>query len=1138
MPRARPRLAPLALLLPLIACTGPASDDADDLDVVRILSISPADGATDVPTETVIRVVFDAEVDPDALALALDPPTAVGVDWDAPSRTASFRPAPALPGATEVTATLDPAVGLTEARVWSFTTVDLADAVRDEERFGEETATAEVTAGTATGPRTYLLRSSQPLRDNLPEGGSQAVTELSGQPTLRSGDLLSDALFALAVQESRDASVDAIRNGAFNGGNDVPCRCFETGEKWTYVWTRDTAYAAALGLAWLDPTRTAASLRFKLSEPSGGGPLRIVQDTGTGGSWPVSTDRVVWALGARATLALLPADERVTFAAEALEAMATTLAEDRAAVFDAEVGLYRGEQSFLDWREQSYPSWTAGDPTPIAASYSLSTNVGHLALMETAAALGDATSHPRVATWEGWAADLRAAIADRFAPDDGPPVGLLLSPGPTPAARRDLLGEALANLEGVFPDDVRLAAIASYPRSPHGPPVMWPQQPLTPIYHNRGIWPFVTAYSALAAAGPQAPHGAALAHDLESLVRGAALNLSHMENLEWSQGVPLLEAGAETGPVVNSRRQLWSVAGFAGAWIQGVFGLRPEGDVVHVLSAVPDSFWRGRLRSARTLTLRDLTWRGHRITVTLKFPEDAASAPAGGTWQATGWQLSGGGPVHGTPLTEADAQGGVTIEVPLARVADPAEHAGIRVVADVSDFRTWVAPREPTITDTVREGAGVRVTWSAPDATDVTYTLRRDGAVIADGLTTTSALDPLDATRDGGCWTVTATWAATGLTSHPSRPVCWTDGGALERVIDAWGMVGAPLADEHGRMHLAGLGDRPDDVLVAAPLRAPWTGRTRLWLTYGNGVGDVTTGIASGSRWLVVAADGVELTRTLVAMPHRGSWDRWGASTTVDVDLVAGALLDVWLEEGPNMTTLAHFGPYSGPGGGGRRNVVNVAELRLLSLDRIATAPTTAPNPFDGVADGGELPAGSMAAPGAPLAAWSQAGAALTDDHLLLTLVSPAFEQAFRAWVVYVQAFDGAPGGPATPAPGLSYSNQTATLPFTPTHAITLRRQSDAGDAVGPFNGVWEPDGSGSWRLVGRFATGRDAFFAADQHTGAVAVPRAWLGDPGGVRLAAHVVQDVAGNEYKDLLPATHTPWTADGGAWLDLVTP
>ena len=124
--------------------------------------------------------------------------------------------------------------------------------------------------------------------------------------------------------------MSSIHDGGFDNGKPTPCNCFETGKLWTYVWTRDTSYATDLALATLDPDRARNSLEFKLSEHRGAGPLAIVQDTGSGGSWPISTDRVVWALGARALLRTLDGDARAAFAKRALDALTTTLELDRA----------------------------------------------------------------------------------------------------------------------------------------------------------------------------------------------------------------------------------------------------------------------------------------------------------------------------------------------------------------------------------------------------------------------------------------------------------------------------------------------------------------------------------------------------------------------------------------------------------------------------------------------------------------------------------------------------------------------------------------------------------------------------------------------------------------------------------------
>ena len=135
----------------------------------------------------------------------------------------------------------------------------------------------------------------------------------AGWPSVSTQNDMFDALYALALEEVRQCSVSAIQDGAYNGGNPMSCApggCFETGRLWTFAWTRDTAYAVDLGLAALDPTRARNTLEFKLSELRGGGDLQIVQDTGSGGSYPVSSDRVVWALGAWRVAQFLSGAER------------------------------------------------------------------------------------------------------------------------------------------------------------------------------------------------------------------------------------------------------------------------------------------------------------------------------------------------------------------------------------------------------------------------------------------------------------------------------------------------------------------------------------------------------------------------------------------------------------------------------------------------------------------------------------------------------------------------------------------------------------------------------------------------------------------------------------------------------------
>ena len=59
------------------------------------------------------------------------------------------------------------------------------------------------------------------------------------------------------------------------------------------MWTRDVSYSIILSMAILQPEASRISLEHKIS-PEG----TIIQDTGSGGAWPVSSDREIWAVAA------------------------------------------------------------------------------------------------------------------------------------------------------------------------------------------------------------------------------------------------------------------------------------------------------------------------------------------------------------------------------------------------------------------------------------------------------------------------------------------------------------------------------------------------------------------------------------------------------------------------------------------------------------------------------------------------------------------------------------------------------------------------------------------------------------------------------------------------------------------------
>ncbi|WP_372393519.1 Six-hairpin glycosidase-like protein [Xanthomonas sp. NCPPB 3582] len=672
----------------------------------------------------------------------------------------------------------------------------------------------------------------------------QGERRIAAQPMrTHTASPMFDALFALAQQELADDRVDAIRDPAFNAGKPVPCQCFETGERWPYVWTRDVSFAADLALARLEPQRTRNSLRFKLSTARDGRTpgLFVAQDTGSGGSWPISSDRVVWFLAARGLLDDQP------FADEVWQALQATLAQDRDAVFDARIGLYRGETSFLDWREQTYPDWTREDVRFIAESFALSTNVLHYQALRLAEQMARQRGDARAAQYARWADTLRQAIDARFWDASRQQYVSYLGTAAHPVryAKVDLLGLSLGVLADVFPVERARLALRNYPVVAGGSPVVWPQETAQPIYHNRAIWPFVSAYALRASrALEDAPR---IALELQSLMRGSALAGSNMENYEMQRLAVHVEEGARSGPVVNSPRQLWSVAGYLSAVLEGVFGLSADGGVTPKLprSLVPLLF------GARQQIVLE---QGTRRYVLQRPADDQGELLMAGRVERQG---------QTTQVQLVGRKADLAAPPQPAQVFAPATPAPPKVQAYANRYRVAI----PAGTTLYMDGRAL-------DATEH-YALPDDG--LQHVVSLTQRVDGLESLHSAS------------LTLGPSQTLPGSQ-------TWAW--------------------------------HAASTGRHRVALRYRNANGPINTGITAAVKRLVLECPGRPPQAQAIVMPHSVGEQ---LSTQVSFDAVAGQACVFRLEDGFNMSALAHFAQYTG-GRGGRDGVVNTAQVTALMI--------------------------------------------------------------------------------------------------------------------------------------------------------------------------------------------------------------
>lgn len=791
------------------------------------------------------------------------------------------------------------------------------------------TATFVVTADNSQR-RQYKQSTTLALRDNAPQ--SITYEEHNGLPRLRSGDVGFDALFALAVDELKANSVESIRDGAYAKGEDIDCACFETGAKWHYVWTRDLSYAAYLGLSWLDPQRVQQSLMFKTATFREGVSLspwiqqaegrQIVQDTGSGGSWPVSTDRISWGLGAASVLDQLSGSARVEFAATVLETLRTTLDNDRMVAFDSVRGLYNGEQSFLDWREQSYANWVKDELTYMATSSALSTNVLYFMALEQAAQLAEAAGENGLAARYGrWAEGLKTAINQHlWLPDRG--LYSSLTAGHfdlQPLVKFDWLGQSLAIISGVADSEQRASILANYPHGPMGPPVIFPQQPNTPIYHNRALWPFVTGFGLQAAILGDNPLVVNSAY--HSLVRGAALNLSNMENYEWLSGRALWQDSTAPdlkGPVINSQRQLWSVGAYLGMVIEGVFGLQRDGDSLHINPYVTTQLHQRFMSGTERAELLDITWQGKKIDVSLALPETAA-VDERGVYRVAEVRLNGS-PV-GQTIQAAQLKLTNKIEVQLGQVAAPNVAINtIQALPSTYDENVF-APVTPSLKLDVGSPENVLlVNDSANRADRVSYRIYRNGELAATLPSPGEWRDPF--VTEQVCYAVEAMFNTSRNVSHHSQPVCTLE-GTFFSVADVHAETTSTVSvDQYGPV-LTAWGQHDDSFMLndVSLSKGLWS----LQLRYRNTLHTINTGITNAVKWVrVLDQRGKLVAQGALQMPHMQG-EVTHLSTPLRVTLPADGRYRIEWHDFYNMSYLQSNANYGAAGGeGGPLNILDL----------------------------------------------------------------------------------------------------------------------------------------------------------------------------------------------------------------------
>jgi len=637
--------------------------------------------------------------------------------------------------------------------------------------------------------------------------------DVSTYPTYRSNQRLVDALYNLSLEELKQ---DVRADGAFMAG-----------KKWTGVWTRDISYSILLSLALVDPAGAKTSLMHKVTEDG-----RIIQDTGTGGSWPVSTDRMTWTLAAWEVYKTTGDEDWLK---KTYEIIRRSAEDDLQTAFDSTTGLFYGESSFMDWREQSYPDWM--EPKDIYRSQVLSTNVVHYRtyriLAQMAVEIGTSP-----AKWNRVAQQVKAGINEHlWRPDDGHYAGYrygrtYLSQTP----RAEALGEALAILSGVTDEERAVKVARNHPVVDFGTPSFWPYIPGIPPYHNAGIWPFVTSYWTWASAAADNTPG--VEHGLASVYRAAALFLTNKENM-------VAQTGHFEGTQINSDRQLWSVAGNLAMVYRVLFGMRFTPDGLRLDPFVPKPY-------SGTRTLEGVSYRDATLDLTMKG--------------------------HGTRIVQVTLDGEALDEPVIPADLEGAHDVRIVLSGGMPDGEmNLVANRYTPSTPNVQLDDGA-LSWTPLDDASA-YRIVRNGAVVDTTLRTRYGVSADTALAEYQVQAVDAR----GLHSFRSEPVRVVSDAGVQ-TVQPDGPLESADGGYTGDGYLPLTKEQNTTVRIEVPVAD--SGRYALDLRYANGNGPINTDNKAAIR--TVRVDGERLGAAVFPQRGPGAWSNWGYSNALSVSLDEG----------------------------------------------------------------------------------------------------------------------------------------------------------------------------------------------------------------------------------------------------------
>lgn len=698
----------------------------------------------------------------------------------------------------------------------------------------------------AYAPDSYTIVSNYPEAE-FPDGKWTRSRDLSHYPTYTAPTRMEEALFNLALEEVSIAV--------------EPDSTLRTGKEWSGVWTRDVSYSILLGVSHLQTQASINSLVRKVDALG-----RIIQDTGTGGSWPCSTDRNIWAVAVWEIYKVTGDKKWLEYIYPIIK---RSLEDDILVSLDPQTGLLRGESSYLDWREQEYPRWMT--PVDIYTSENLGTECVHYRafsiLAELESMFGTAEDAAR---YRAIAEGIRDGINKYlWMQDKGYYAQYLYGRSNLSASpRSETLGEALAILWGIASEQQAASICSSVACQDYGTACFYPNIADMSPYHNDAMWPFVQAYWMNAC--KKAGNSAGVMHSIAAISRLAAFCLTNKENM-------VIYDGRWQGTAINSSRQLWSIAGNLGIVYTVLCGIdfKPEG--LHFAPFVPKEM-------AGVRRLEGFRYRGAIYDITLEGYGDGIRS----------FTIDG---IKSEPFLDASESGRHQVRIVLN---GHLKRSSVNMTANAYSPLTPIV-RLQSLGES-DGSASASLVWDAVENA-VSYKVLCNGVEVASvqGCADGAESCSFDLPSDGEYQVIAI--EENGYESFASEPVSYFRTTILTDIVSGK-MESAPYSGYLGRGYVDLALDRNTDVSFTASV--PEDGRYLIDFIYGNANGPINTENKCAIRTLYV--DGQRLGP--VVMPHcgTGAFDTWRLTNPLEADLTAGkhTFRLVYQSENCNMNILTN----------------------------------------------------------------------------------------------------------------------------------------------------------------------------------------------------------------------------------------